>query len=120
MKLNEKNLGPLVTVFIMIGAMILIGCGETTQKFADAAAKKALDVYIERFLGDIDVEATKQVLETQKEELVDNATTIFFNDPGIVDLELTERIRQSVMRAANILVEANQQTAGTTPLEDQG
>lgn len=86
-------------VLIVVACLFLcIGCG--SEQTTKVIATKAITVYINSYLSDIEAESVHAILNDQKEELATRALSKFMEEPTIQDLATKDKVKQAVLLAA--------------------
>lgn len=101
----KKNLVKFVSIIIM-SLVLFVGCG--TEQAAQVVATKAIGVYIDSFLEDTSSEELQAVLTENREDFGLLALKYFLEEPSIQDLALKDKVKQSVLLAADELAKEKQ------------
>lgn len=86
----------LFIVYLMTFA-IIYSCGNQAKDIATMAAEKAIAVYIEDYVGAIDIEEVKMKVMEKREMLPALALKRYLTDESIKELGYRQRIEHSVL-----------------------
>lgn len=89
-----------IALLLFVCCTMFVACG---QEATNAIAQKAIEAYIDIYLGEMKTEDVKKVLAEQKEALAIKAFKNFTEVQEIQDLGVKDRAKQAVLLAVKEL-----------------